>query len=60
MLRNLGVRSALLLTDDPGDGPFEVILRTDDPRAPAPAPRSGDPIDTHLLHGARFRLGLPR
>jgi Glyoxalase-like domain len=43
-----------------GNGPFEVVLRTGDPRAPAPAPRSGDPIDTHLLHGARFRLGPPR
>lgn len=39
-----------------GNGPFEVVLRTGDPDAVAPAPRSGEPIDTRLMHRARFRL----
>ena len=39
-----------------GNGPFEVVLRTGDPDDATPVPRSGDPIDKRLMHGARFRL----
>ncbi len=39
-----------------GNGPFEVILRTGDPHASPPGPRTGDLLDTGLMHGARFRL----
>ncbi len=39
-----------------GNGPFEVILRTGDPHAEPPAPRTGELLDTGLMHGARFRL----
>ena len=43
-----------------GHGPFEVILRTGDPRGEPPAPRAGEPLDPRLLHGARFRLAPSR
>jgi hypothetical protein len=43
-----------------GNGPFEVILRTGDPRGEPPAPRAGEPLDPRLLHGARFRLAPAR
>ncbi len=39
-----------------GHGPFEVILRTGEPHGEAPGPRAGEPIDSRLMHGARFRL----
>ena len=39
-----------------GHGPFEAILRTGDPHADPPDPRTGELLDTGLMHGARFRL----